>query len=434
MKKGVVSARSLCRLTEAALLVAAVSLAVPSSSPAQIDAVRDQKMKRAAEETAQRVQEQLARKLGESILDLREALASRALDPGFRETVKRRLLEVPVETLRQIELSGAEGDLRAAISASGAPDSTWASTEDEDLLLLPTRVAEPNAVSGVTQAAHAFVPIPPCRIVDTRLSAEGALVPGVPRSFVVSGSDATLFGAQGGNASGCGIPTGTAVAAFVNFVAVSPAGPGNLRAWAYEATPAPQPTASIINYAAVPGALNIANGVTAPLCDPLATTCTYDVLVQANVSSVHVVADVLGYFRPVPTSFTTIGRSAATVPVGASCTHYSGAVVGVDVPAPGKILVRANVQLLITHSSAMSDFVYVGIGEGPTDCSASLGDATYVSMYPEPSGTYYPTVPVSRLFTASTPGTYFYYVNGYATSPYELDFWFAGVQATYHPD
>src|SRR4030095_3173886 len=53
-------------------------------------------------------------------------------------------------------------------------------------------------------------------------------------------------------------------------------------------------------YAAVTG-LNIANGLPVAICNPATTTCTSDFTIQADVSAVHIVADVLGYFRnPTP--------------------------------------------------------------------------------------------------------------------------------------
>ena len=56
------------------------------------------------------------------------------------------------------------------------------------------------------------------------------------------------------------------------------------------------PTASILNYAAVPG-LNIANGPTVAICDPAVATCTSDFTIQADGAATQVVADVQGYFR-----------------------------------------------------------------------------------------------------------------------------------------
>jgi hypothetical protein len=411
-----------------ALVVAAFPLGLHVYAvSAQVEPGRATREHQVAEDAARQAQGEEARRLGESIVSLRESLGGRELDPGFRETLKRQLLEVPLETLRDLERDGGRGDLRAAIAGRA-----WEATPDvaePDLLLLPTRVAEPAAVSGVAQTGSVFVPVAPCRIVDTRV-AGGPLVPGTPRSFVVAGSNATLFGAQGGNTSGCSVPAGTATAAFVNVVAASPAGPGNLQAWVYSTPPTAPPVSSIINYSAP----NVANGVTLPLCDPAATTCAYDVLVQANNSSVQVVADVLGYFRAAPTSFVVTGGSGASVSIGTSCTHYSGALVGVNAPAPGKVLVEATVQVEIEHTQGAPKAVTLAIGSGPTSCTGAVGDFSYLSMFPQPTGYYYPEASVSRLFTVSSPGTYFFYVNGYSNPGTISRFWTAGVKATYHPN
>jgi hypothetical protein len=413
------------------LLGAAMLLLGTPTARAQDAAIRAEREQGAQEEAAQRAREEEARKLADSIVDQRQALGGRAFGPGFRETVKRGLLDAPIEALRQVERNGAQGDVRAVIDAAANRDSTTGS-EADDLLLLPTRVSEPSAVSGIAQSGYLFVPVTPCRILDTRSATAGALVAGTPRSFVVSGSG-PLFGAQGGNPSGCGVPPGTAVSAFVNFTAVNPSGAGNLRAWAYAAVPPPPPLASILNYAAVPG-LNLANGVTAPLCDPLATTCTYDILVQADTSGAHLVADVLGYFRTAPTSYVAIGRTTATTLVTNVCTYHTGAVVAVDAPAPGTVLVRANVQLQINHTIGVLDIVHLHLGASTSDCSAPFGDSFYARMQPEPTGVYFPVVPISRLFTISTPGTFFYRVNAVAASSFDDSLSYTGIQATYHPN
>ncbi len=141
-----------------------------------------------------------------------------------------------------------------------------------------------------------FTPVTPCRIIDTRL-AGGPIAGGTTRNFAVAG--ATGFAAQGGNAAGCGIPAG-APAAVINYVAVNPAGPGDLRV-----TPVgtPVPLASVINYAAV-GGLNIANGV----ATPLSTGAAPHITVQADVSATDLVADVLGYYKDVACQTGTVKR------------------------------------------------------------------------------------------------------------------------------
>jgi hypothetical protein len=149
---------------------------------------------------------------------------------------------------------------------------------------------------GDTNTDLAFVPLPPCRIIDTRV-AGGQIAAATTRDFRVTG---TGFTGQGGIAGSCGVPVG-ASAAFINFVAVNPAGPGDFRVTAFGT---PVPTASFLNYAAV--GLNIANGVDVAICQGV---CASDFTIQADASASHLVADVMGYFKALPPA----GRAFAAV-------------------------------------------------------------------------------------------------------------------------
>jgi len=169
--------------------------------------------------------------------------------------------------------------------------------------------ASGGAVSNALGAAAAdllFTPVTPCRIIDTRLSAAGMLVSGVDQSFMVR--DAAGFAAQGGSASDCGIPI-SATVVEMNLIAVTPGGPGDLRIVAF---PGALPNASVLNYASVPG-LNIANGLALPVCNASAANCTKDITVRADVSSTHLVADVVGYFKaPIRPTVITLSDSAGS--------------------------------------------------------------------------------------------------------------------------
>src|SRR5688572_7076738 len=55
-------------------------------------------------------------------------------------------------------------------------------------------------------AATVFVPLNPCRAVDTR-EAGGALAALEERDFLISGAT-TDYSGQGGEATGCGLPAG----------------------------------------------------------------------------------------------------------------------------------------------------------------------------------------------------------------------------------
>jgi hypothetical protein len=136
-----------------------------------------------------------------------------------------------------------------------------------------------------------FTALPPCRLVDTRLS-PGPLQPGVVQSYVFRGS--------------CGIPPLTgdggreanvATALALNIVAVAATGGGHLTVWPANQ---PRPLASSINYSSIAetGGLNIANGIIAPMCDQVSDTpCSGgDISFRAASNPVHLVVDVVGYF------------------------------------------------------------------------------------------------------------------------------------------
>lgn len=96
----------------------------------------------------------------------------------------------------------------------------------------PPPVQAPPAVTALAlapaQTSTSFVPVTPCRIVDTRHGG-GPLAKSSTRTFAVSGT--TGFTGQGGKATGCGVPaSATAVAA--SFTAVKPTKKGSLRAYA----------------------------------------------------------------------------------------------------------------------------------------------------------------------------------------------------------
>jgi hypothetical protein len=203
---------------------------------------------------SQALAERLA--IAEGVIAREEAASERTFDPSFRAKTLERLAALPVDALLQ------------------------AQTRDTGGLGLN--------VLGDSQADLVYTPVTPCRIIDTRV-AGGTLAPGLPRAFKVTGD--TTF--QGG--ANCGIPFGPATSAMINFVAVSPAGKGNM-----QITPFGQamPLASFINYSNTAGT-NLANGLAVALCDPSAATCTNDVTLQANNSAVDLVADVQGYFQRV---------------------------------------------------------------------------------------------------------------------------------------
>ena len=354
-----------CKRSRALVLVLSLA-AFPAASQ---EAVEDNEAVRLAAVKAARAEAILAREEGRG----------RPFDPAFRAGIKARLADASDAELDAVEKRGHG--------------------------LLP----EPQTL-GDASADLVYTPIAPCRIIDTRL-AGGTLAAGSPRSFYAAGSFG--FAGQGGNPAGCGLPLGPATAAVINFVAVNPGGAGNLRAWAYGGT---TPNASIVNYAAV--GMNIANAVVVPLCDAGPSSCVpADIVVQADVSPAHLVADVTGYFRSVvKAQYRSFAVSAVrtnlllTLPA-TGCTNAGAAQVTVEAPVAGRIEVQGRAIYNLSHVSGTNDQISTYIGTTDTDCSTSYGWADLVFVHSNrATEVVNTTAHATRVFDVA-PGTYTYFLN-----------------------
>jgi hypothetical protein len=346
-------------------------------------------------------------RLAAAILRGTEQASGRALDPAFR----RRAL-VWLEGLEVEELASRE--LRAASQGLG-----------------------PLAL-GDSGAQLVYTPVAPCRILDTRV-AGGRMEPGTTRDFLVTG---TGLGAQGGTPAGCNVPRGPATVAMLNFVAVNPAGAGNLRAWPYRTPPTEPPLASVLNYALVSG-LNIANGIAVPICDPSepGQTCPFELRARADAGTTDLVVDVLGYFERFPKeavrSVSVFAQSNTQTAIPGTCTHVPGLNVTVAAPASGTITVRANLIGRIQHAAGFDETLVAYIGASPADCQAPHAAHGLNDLVPTANFGF--MLPVTRSFPVS-PGTYSFYANALMSgSPTLNDFvnfnasW-STLEATFTPD
>ncbi|HVG10957.1 MAG TPA: hypothetical protein VNM67_24855 [Thermoanaerobaculia bacterium] len=252
--------------------------------------------------------------------------------------------------------------------------SAIAAGEDIEKIVEEATIKNVTAASlGSSLTDLVFVPLPPCRIIDTRLGSGGPIAAGATRDFQVAG--VTEFPPQGGNAGGCGIPPGSAEpnapAVVINFVAVGPAGPGNLIAWAWGQ---PQPNTSVINYSNVPG-LNIANGVVVPIAGT--NLVPADIHIRAGSAATHVVADVTGYFTRFPMeqfsttekSITVVSEQGAVDLSAGACTVVNSCTITSG--APGQVIVRTWAQVSINHGNNVGgDRIAVGVkNNDPTLCT-----------------------------------------------------------------
>ncbi|HEX3127225.1 MAG TPA: hypothetical protein VH394_07830 [Thermoanaerobaculia bacterium] len=264
-----------------------------------------------------------------------------------------------------------------------------------------------------------FVPLPPCRIIDTRNTSAGKLNPLETRDFQVAGT--TEFGAQGGTLGGCGVPAGSSIPAaaaiMVNLVAVEAEGGGNMVAWAYGQ---PTPFASSLNFQKLTPAMNVAHGLIVPIAGT--SLVPADLQVQARQNRVHLVADVTGYFTRFPIEqFENAKKSITVVTDGGqvdlsagACTEVSSCTI--DAPSTGKVIVRAWSQIQLSHGTNIGgDRIAVGVKNAdPTNCtnndqSINATDFEVPDSLPAESGIEW-TLSHKRIYTQSK-GAKTYYIN-----------------------
>lgn len=319
-----------------ALVSGSVALGLAAAATAQTagpDLERAQRREEARAVVAASLQERMVRPAPAEAIEREARTLVRSLSD---EQVEGLLKEGELDAARRIGAVAVEGETPRNVTAQALGNAK------SDLL---------------------FVPVAPCRVIDTRFGG-GAIAANTQRHFEIAGT--ANFEAQGGNAGGCGIPLGattpSAAAVVINFIAVAPAGPGNLRAWEFGQ---PAPLASVINYARVTG-LNVANGVVVPIAG--VATSDKDMTIQADVNATHVVADVTGYFTRFPveqfqgnlksTVIITQNTTLTSMSDGA-CKELNSCTVTAD--SNGTVIVEAWGQFVANHTAGTLDRVAIGI-------------------------------------------------------------------------
>ena len=154
-----------------------------------------------------------------------------------------------------------------------------------------------------------YTPVAPCRILDTRNVAAGAIATNSTRNFVAFG--VSSFASQGGSATNCGVNPLAATAVAINLTAVTPATAGYATAYPFGSA---QPLAASINYAA--GAI-VNNALIVQTPNPIAS---FDFTLYTFASS-HYVADIVGYFAPpVATALQCVDTANTVVNIAANGT------------------------------------------------------------------------------------------------------------------
>ncbi len=157
-----------------------------------------------------------------------------------------------------------------------------------------------NAVPGPGSAELLYVPVAPCRVIDTRNGSGSGGTPlgsNTSRSYYVAGTNG--FTAQGGKPGGCGVPEAAqAVAATV--LAYDPSAAGRLRTWPTGTT---EPGVVTLYY----GSSSATTGTTINL----ATGAGRDASFRNNNATTDLIVDVTGYY--VPAMYAYVSSSGSVI-------------------------------------------------------------------------------------------------------------------------
>lgn len=162
---------------------------------------------------------------------------------------------------------------------------------------------------GDTTQDLVYTPVTPCRIVDTRNTAAGAIPAGGSRNFV--GAGVSTYAGQGGANVSCGLAQESPAALALNITVVTPAGAGYATAYAYGTA---QPGTASVNYAS--GDI-VNNSVVTPTGAP---TAAFDFTLFSYAEAQYVI-DVVGYFdRPRASPIECVNSATNTTTVNAGAT------------------------------------------------------------------------------------------------------------------
>lgn len=198
-----------------------------------------------------------------------------------------------------------------------------------------------------------YTPLPPCRILDTRAAAAGAIASASERNVRVGNFPS--FSSQGGSATDCGTTGLRPSAVAVNFTVVSPVAQGFITVYSFGTT---RPLAATLVYA--PGSI-LSNS--AIIKNPFPVV-EFDFTIYTSAQT-HVVADIVGYFAPPVATGLQCQETANT-----QVSIPAGATLAATAPAcpTGYTQTATNCD----SASSLMPLAYIRGGS----CTARNGDST----------------------------------------------------------
>ncbi|HEU0152899.1 MAG TPA: hypothetical protein VFQ84_06105 [Arenimonas sp.] len=200
------------------------------------------------------------------------------------------LMRTPMASLQRAADARTFEEMNDALLAKAAPVPEMPRADLARPRVSGSSAAQPAEADATPQAIGdasrdlVYVPVTPCRVIDTRL-AGGPIPAGGTRDFDIAA--ATDYTAQGGAATNCNVGNvGTIGSAVINFTVVTPSIAGFITAYEAGGT---LPLAATVNYVAgdIRGNLAIV---------PLDSSSAGADISVYTFAQTHVVGDIVGYF------------------------------------------------------------------------------------------------------------------------------------------
>lgn len=252
------------------------------------------------------------------------------------------------------------------------------------LLTLFMIFAGSTSFTSVAAQGLVYVPVNPCRIVDTR-NAGGAITANTFSNFRVSGTAGELA-VQGGETDCLDPKTGTGLKplSISAYVVAVPPGPGSgsgvLTAYPSDQLPPAVGAGSTVNFAAQQV---IGNTTNITLCDP-AGSCPTDgeFAILARSTNQHVVIDVQGYFYQNVKQLVAVDANG--IEIG---PLFGGDITEMSVMTSEGYAVRLRAAIAaVAHSPSLSRTIYFT----DNSCGASGGTSwmEYEDYLPMPGSVF----------------------------------------------
>jgi hypothetical protein len=337
---------------------------------------------RAQEESARERELKAAQKtqaVERVVQNLKEKAVRPAPEARFLEDARRIVAGLKPEQIEALAGGEALQKVMASTPVEAPPASSGPAAP-------PTVAATPSP--GDPASDLLYVPITPCRIIDTRL-AGGKVNASEVRDYRVAGTAG--FDAQGGKSGGCGIPIGAstplAAAVMLNFVAVQPEGSGDLRSWPFGQS---VPLAAVLTYDNLGPFFSISNGIVVPITG--VNSVAADLSVRADFNRTHLVVDVTGYFTRFPVENfqgglkSTIQNNDFTTLIDLSdgaCHEFNTCTVATT--TSGTVIVEGWGQFVADHTGGTLDRVIMGVETAASVACDNVAGTANAATYDVPA-------------------------------------------------